>query len=158
MPENNDAGLMPKLIILLMGIGSAALVVTIYHCFAVGWCPWWIPRRSSSERLQSRSAFGDQGGQQPSYESSIVELLPVLKYNKGMKCVNDATCAVCLCDFEDGEDLRSLPECLHSFHVGCIDMWLYSHLNCPVCRADATPSPSPLIVRSRPEMLMNIRL
>ncbi|CAN0854900.1 RING-H2 finger protein ATL65 [Linum grandiflorum] len=51
------------------------------------------------------------------------------------------TCAICLCEFEEGEELKTLPECMHSFHVGCIDMWLYSHSNCPMCRTDAAPSP-----------------
>ncbi|KAL9662744.1 hypothetical protein QQ045_027578 [Rhodiola kirilowii] len=136
MTDKSNSDLMPKLGILLIGIGSAALVVAVYHSIAMGWCTW----RTSRRRLR----WSNQGGgQQPSFESSVIELLPIHKYQKGMKSVNDATCAVCLCDFEDGEELRSLPECLHSFHVECIDMWLYTHLNCPVCRADATPSPSP---------------
>lgn len=58
---------------------------------------------------------------------------------------DDNTCAVCLCEFEEGDELRTLPECLHSFHVPCIDMWLYSHPNCPICRADATPSEDVLL-------------
>jgi|UniRef100_A0A2K1YXI7 hypothetical protein len=46
-----------------------------------------------------------------------------------------------LSGFEEGEELRTLPECLHSYHVACIDMWFfYSHSNCPICRTDATPS------------------
>jgi hypothetical protein len=46
-----------------------------------------------------------------------------------------------LSEFEEGEELRTLPECLHSYHVECIDMWLHSHTNCPMCRTDTTPSP-----------------
>ncbi|KAJ6909571.1 hypothetical protein NC652_020524 [Populus alba x Populus x berolinensis] len=46
----------------------------------------------------------------------------------------------CLGDFEGGEQLRELPERLHSYHVACIDMWLYSHSSCPMCRTDATHS------------------
>lgn len=30
---------------------------------------------------------------------------------------------------------RDLPKCHHGFHVECIDMWLSSHTNCPICRA-----------------------
>lgn len=30
---------------------------------------------------------------------------------------------------------RCLPKCGHGFHVECIDMWLSSHSNCPICRA-----------------------
>lgn len=42
---------------------------------------------------------------------------------------------ICLSIFEDGDVGRSLPKCEHAFHVECIDMWLHSHSNCPLCRA-----------------------
>lgn len=57
----------------------------------------------------------------------------------GLELVGDGTCAVCLGEYEEGENYRTLPECNHSFHVPCINMWLYSHPTCPVCRASATP-------------------
>ncbi|KAJ4845300.1 hypothetical protein Tsubulata_037763, partial [Turnera subulata] len=43
-------------------------------------------------------------------------------------------CVVCLTCFEDEEYLQQLPGCRHSFHSPCIDMRLYSHSDCPVCR------------------------
>ncbi|CAI0387521.1 unnamed protein product, partial [Linum tenue] len=53
------------------------------------------------------------------------------------------SCAVCLCAFEEGEEVRQLPNCGHRFHVACIDMWLYSHPDCPLCRAAVQISPPP---------------
>ncbi|MED6146799.1 hypothetical protein PIB30_038029 [Stylosanthes scabra] len=44
-------------------------------------------------------------------------------------------CVICLSGFEEGEVGRTLPKCGHAFHVECIDMWLSSHSNCPICRA-----------------------
>ncbi|CAI5479806.1 unnamed protein product [Closterium sp. Yama58-4] len=44
-------------------------------------------------------------------------------------------CAVCICDFNGGELVRSLP-CTHRFHVSCIDHWLADRTTCPVCRVD----------------------
>lgn len=72
--------------------------------------------------------------------------LPVCQYNsnqndnqKSEEVSNQAECPVCLSTFTDGDQLRRLPHCQHSFHVSCIDMWLNSHSSCPVCRAHALP-------------------
>jgi hypothetical protein len=44
-------------------------------------------------------------------------------------------CVICLSYIEKGEFVRKLPKCGHVFHVECIDMWLNSHCNCPICRS-----------------------
>ncbi|XP_074569130.1 uncharacterized protein LOC141825644 [Curcuma longa] len=56
--------------------------------------------------------------------------------------VGGPECAVCLSAVEEGEMVRRLPACKHVFHVGCIDMWLASHVTCPVCRATVEPTPA----------------
>ncbi|KAG0225747.1 hypothetical protein BGW42_004118 [Actinomortierella wolfii] len=52
--------------------------------------------------------------------------------------LGDATkCLVCMCEYEEGEDLRALG-CKHGFHQECIDKWLTTGANkCPICRAAA---------------------
>ena len=65
-----------------------------------------------------------------------MEMMKVRKYDKDMGLVGeDRTCVVCLGEFEEGDELRTLPHCMHSFHVPCIDTWLLSHMNCPMCRS-----------------------
>ncbi len=43
------------------------------------------------------------------------------------------TCAICLCDFEDGEQVKHLP-CKHFYHVQCIEQWLGRDITCPLCK------------------------
>lgn len=57
-------------------------------------------------------------------------------------CTHDGTplpgdqtkCSVCLCDFNEGETLKSLPACVHFFHQDCIDTWLMVGHSCPLCK------------------------
>lgn len=68
---------------------------------------------------------------------------------KGHRLGKDALeCAVCLCEFEDDDLLRLLPVCSHVFHRDCVDVWLDSHVSCPVCRSDLAADPSPEIRRA----------
>lgn len=42
-------------------------------------------------------------------------------------------CAVCLCDFADGDMLTELP-CGHVYHRTCITAWLQNRNLCPLCK------------------------
>ena len=44
-------------------------------------------------------------------------------------------CAVCLESFLRGDRVSRLP-CTHQYHRACIERWLSSHVECPVCRVD----------------------
>ncbi|XP_071739198.1 putative RING-H2 finger protein ATL53 [Rutidosis leptorrhynchoides] len=66
-------------------------------------------------------------------DQSQIESICVFKYKKEEGLNSD--CSVCLSEFEDDESLKLLPKCSHAFHVSCIDTWLRSHKNCPLCRA-----------------------
>jgi hypothetical protein len=41
-------------------------------------------------------------------------------------------CSICLDEFEDGDQVREL-RCHHIFHVQCVDTWLLTKNQCPLC-------------------------
>ncbi|XP_078447649.1 RING-H2 finger protein ATL77-like [Wolffia australiana] len=49
-------------------------------------------------------------------------------------------CAICLEDFEMGEEVATL-RCCHSFHARCIARWLTQSNNCPLCKSIALMHP-----------------
>merc|ERR1712228_461748 len=52
------------------------------------------------------------------------------------------TCAICLADFEHGEQLVVMPcDGSHTFHPKCLRHWLTRSTTCPCCREDARPEP-----------------
>ncbi|XP_059307435.1 RING-H2 finger protein ATL52-like [Lycium ferocissimum] len=65
----------------------------------------------------------------------VIDSISVFKYKKDESLIEGTDCSVCLTEFEEDESLRLLPKCSHAFHIPCIDTWLRSHKNCPLCRA-----------------------
>jgi hypothetical protein len=72
---------------------------------------------------------------------SIINAITVVKYKKDEGLIDGSDCSVCLSEFEQDENLRLLPKCNHAFHLPCIDTWLRSHTNCPMCRAPIVVDP-----------------
>ncbi|KAF7070188.1 hypothetical protein CFC21_075732 [Triticum aestivum] len=53
------------------------------------------------------------------------------------------TCAVCLAEYADGDELRRLPGCKHAFHRLCVDEWLRRRPSCPLCRTSPPATRAP---------------
>ncbi|EOA35166.1 hypothetical protein CARUB_v10020311mg [Capsella rubella] len=68
-------------------------------------------------------------------QQSIINSITICSYKRGDGLIERTDCPVCLSEFEEEESLRLLPKCNHAFHISCIDTWLSSHTNCPLCRA-----------------------
>jgi hypothetical protein len=126
---------MPMLYYGLLVIGTAALLLAVYNLLIIRWCTQ--RRHSQAPPRPSPLVEISVGGQ--SFENLNRNLLSSFKYKNedggGGGGVAQDECAVCLSVFEEGEEVRTLPRCKHSFHAPCIDMWLYSHSDCPLCRA-----------------------
>lgn len=73
-------------------------------------------------------------------DSSVVKSLPSFVYTSQSSSNDEEQpplreCVVCLSEFEENETCRLLPNCNHSFHIKCIDIWFRSHSTCPLCRS-----------------------
>ncbi|KAM7514538.1 hypothetical protein LguiA_004121 [Lonicera macranthoides] len=67
-------------------------------------------------------------------QQSVINSITTVKYSKASGLIDGTDCSVCLNEFQEDETLRLLPKCNHAFHLHCIDTWLRSHTNCPMCR------------------------
>ncbi|KAK6152472.1 hypothetical protein DH2020_015107 [Rehmannia glutinosa] len=115
----------PTAILCLVALISLPMIS--YTLFVAMKCPRNPFRRSAAAPTAGVSRKTDK-----------LELICGVKYRKaaedGGEEGNDQ-CPVCLSAFVEGEEIRQLSACKHAFHTACVDMWLYSHSNCPVCRA-----------------------
>lgn len=124
---------------------TAVIIAVLRWIFA---CILRYRSRSSSSSLSSSS----QSSSPPS--QTIKESLGITAFRDAVErspasTISD-TCAVCLGDLEDDDEIRELRNCTHVFHRDCIDRWLDyecrggdeddNHRTCPLCRTPLLPS------------------
>ncbi|KAG6661937.1 hypothetical protein I3843_03G199000 [Carya illinoinensis] len=132
-PKSN----LPTLYYGIVVIATAALLLALYNLLIVRWCT----RSHQIQRAPRQRSLLEEISTSQRCENPNRNLLSSFKYKKGVAAdeqgveLNNCDCAVCLSAFEEGEEVRKLPRCKHSFHAPCIDMWLYSHADCPLCRS-----------------------
>ncbi|KAJ1437145.1 Zinc finger, RING-type [Sesbania bispinosa] len=142
---------MPMLYYGLVVVGTAAIVLAIYNLIII--------KRCNRHHTQSQPAGANRlqvegVPESRSFDNPQRNLLSSFKYKKEVVAKGeeqeqvggcdggedyDYECPVCLSVYEEGEEVRKLPRCKHSFHAICIDMWLYSHFDCPICRTPVGP-------------------
>ncbi|KAJ3694225.1 hypothetical protein LUZ60_009705 [Juncus effusus] len=152
--------------ILYMAISFTVGFIT----FLVYMFVWYLctRQRRNSNRVGALQ-LTDTGG----ISKAALAALPINVYKHAITSTDTSNntsldCAVCLAQVQGGEKVRKLPKCKHLFHVECIDMWLYSHSTCPICRCDvrsdvstekkkgetsrvgAVPAPIPVMVAALP--------
>ncbi|GMN39870.1 hypothetical protein TIFTF001_009101 [Ficus carica] len=123
------------LIILLCALMCALALNTAIRCFLRG-------HRQQHQQQQSMNGAGhdEQQQQEKGNAGAVVAALPALVvYSAGVKAKlsgaeTAAECAICLSEFEEGQEIRVMGRCNHGFHDHCIHQWLSSHPSCPTCR------------------------
>ncbi|GMH28522.1 hypothetical protein Nepgr_030365 [Nepenthes gracilis] len=149
-PYNSSSGTnFPVIAIAIIGILATAFLLLSYYLFVVKCCLNWY--RIDLLRRFSFSRRPDRGNPAVIYsptaavlsrglDESLIQLIPIIRFRVEVKAVESGQesyyeCAVCLSEFKDGEKLRVIPNCCHTFHIDCIDVWLQTNANCPLCRS-----------------------
>ncbi|KAK1425000.1 hypothetical protein QVD17_20342 [Tagetes erecta] len=141
--EDDGSGMnFSPLIIVVIGILVSALLLVSYYTVISKYCKRREDQVSTPVESDNRiqPATHDQWQHAATgLDESLIKSIAVCRYMKGDDVVEGSDCAVCLSEFQDGESVRLLPKCGHAFHLPCIDTWLRSHSNCPLCRSHVLP-------------------
>ncbi|KAB2013661.1 hypothetical protein E1A91_D09G176800v1 [Gossypium mustelinum] len=125
-PRSVDLSPLEFILALMAVITIPAIVYAFF--FAVRCPPWSSDERQDRSRDNHGSAVEVTERREP---------VSGLKYRKETHSKDmGSDCPVCLSVFADGEEVKQLSGCKHSFHAICIDLWLNNHNNCPICRAN----------------------
>ncbi|KAH7300698.1 hypothetical protein KP509_24G075000 [Ceratopteris richardii] len=100
-------------------------------------------RYANSRRVTLTGSNGEGEAQTTGLDEATLQSYPKIVFNEKHPPFppQDSACSICLADYKDGEMLRFLPECRHTFHADCIDAWLRLHATCPMCRYSPLPTP-----------------
>ncbi|XP_010463804.1 PREDICTED: RING-H2 finger protein ATL51-like [Camelina sativa] len=137
------------LLIALIGILASAFILVSYYTLISKYCHRRRQNSSSAAAINNTESHGRISSDYTTWQEStnpnqtigdgldesLIKSITVYKYKKNDGFVESSDCSVCLSEFQENESLRLLPKCNHAFHVPCIDTWLKSHSNCPLCRA-----------------------
>ncbi|KAF8034949.1 hypothetical protein BT93_C1084 [Corymbia citriodora subsp. variegata] len=152
-----DSRIPPSLIIIVALLSGFFLLVGLIIAKSSS---WWPSRRNPPNPAAAAAADGDDDEDfvdenridHPIWfiatvglQQSIINSITICRYRKGEGLIEGSDCSVCLNEFQEGETLRLLPKCSHAFHIHCIDTWLRSHTNCPLCRASIISGTANLI-------------
>ncbi|WOK96121.1 hypothetical protein Cni_G04828 [Canna indica] len=157
-PDTGSRLTFSPLAIAIIGVLVAAFLLVGYFAII-------SKNRGGFEALRRRLRADDRGGElddnlgeawrvspRHGLEQTTIDKIALRKYRSDDGLVEGKDCSICLGEFREDETLRLLPKCSHAFHLQCIDAWLKSHSNCPLCRAiivvAANPDPPVLLLQS----------
>ncbi|XP_059661826.1 brassinosteroid-responsive RING protein 1-like [Cornus florida] len=124
--------LLPKLVLHTLTVLGfiRKLISTLFRSLGLG--DFLEPDIAYPDRPENLSGF-------PSVSAvRLRELLPVVRFSDLVD--PPESCAVCLYEFESGDEVRQLTNCRHIFHRSCLDRWMDHDQNtCPLCRTRFIP-------------------
>lgn len=142
----------PILAVAVLSVMGTAFLLLGYYIFINKCCSNW----HQFSLLRRFSSFHTQQHEDPfialsptmwnrGLEESMIREIPAFQFERDGGGRGIYGCVVCLSEFQDNEMLRVLPKCSHTFHLDCIDIWLQSNSNCPLCRTSISGTTKPPI-------------
>ncbi|KAK4573056.1 hypothetical protein RGQ29_031148 [Quercus rubra] len=131
----------PLLAIAVLCIMATAFLLVSYYLFVTKCCSNWQEvnllrwfsvlrvRESEDPFIALSPTMWNHG-----LDESVIREIPTCQFQREDE-EKRVCCAVCLNEFQEQDMLRVLPKCSHAFHLDCIDIWLQSNANCPLCRS-----------------------
>eukprot|EP00756_Hemistasia_phaeocysticola_P012701 Hpha_TRINITY_DN15223_c4_g8::TRINITY_DN15223_c4_g8_i1::g.67181::m.67181 len=103
---------------------------------SAGWNrPDAVFRFDNRSRELINTVLSNRGRWQGAAREQIEDNSGRFRANVGQLSEDNKKCPICLCEFEENQDVRMLP-CMHLFHSDCVDRWLQSNRLCPTCKTD----------------------
>ncbi|KAF7056641.1 hypothetical protein CFC21_064028 [Triticum aestivum] len=160
---------MPGSTVLLIGASVAALLVISLLTFLCSnrrqahRAPPSLSQRSVVDDVElghGCAAAGIDEAVLPAYTTTVYSLAAARRRGEGQMAAAEpspddtdtthTTCAVCLAEYADGDELRRLPGCKHAFHRLCVDEWLRRRPSCPLCRTSPPATRAPAATTDDP--------
>ncbi|KAL1213591.1 Brassinosteroid-responsive RING protein 1 [Cardamine amara subsp. amara] len=68
------------------------------------------------------------------------DMLPAINFEEISPVNPPESCRICQDEFNGGDEVRCLKNCVHVFHKTCIDRWIQDDkMTCPLCRTPIIP-------------------
>ena len=109
-----------------LGIAAAGLASEQVSMFTFGYC-LLLYGKSNKNYYEDKKVTASQ----------ITNLLPVSDIEEDNKVPSELKCVICLEEFAPGDKFTALP-CLHLYHFECIESYLKTKMQCPVCKLEIT--------------------
>ena len=144
-PQPSPDYAFPIFVIVVLSILVSTFLLISYFTFLIKCCSnWhqvnplrWISILRSQHNEDPFIAFSPAMWNR-GLDESVIREIPSIQFTKGEKCEDQTVlygCMVCLTEFQEQDMLKVLPNCSHAFHLDCIDIWLQTNANCPLCRS-----------------------